>query len=145
MPWAPCRAHRTAAMTITGPGNETRPVDRPPGTNDTRLAKPRLGGLGLGAGAASLFRHAASLGALGKHLGDALHRAALVELLDGGNLASHAVERRFIELPFGIGLLRLRLRTVQVAHDLGDRDQITRIDLRLVFLRPTAPHGALDA
>src|SRR5215470_10036072 len=45
-------------------------------------------------------------------LGDALHRR---------DLARQTVERGFIELPLGVGLLRLRLRAIQVAHDLGDR------------------------
>ena len=44
-----------------------------------------------------------------------------------------------------IGLFRLGIRPEQVAHDLGDGDDVAGIDLGLVFLRPARPHGPLDA
>jgi len=40
---------------------------------------------------------------------------------------------------------KLRLRPVKVANDLGDRDQVARINLGLVFLGAAAPHRPLDA
>src|SRR5215471_11520963 len=69
-------------------------------------------------------------------LGDALHRR---------NLARQAIERGLVKLALGIGLLRLGVRAVEVAHHFGDRDDIAGIDLGLVFLRTARPHGALDA
>jgi hypothetical protein len=33
---------------------------------------------------------------------------------------------------------------VQVAHDLGDRQQVARVDLLFIFLRAARPHGPLD-
>ena len=85
------------------------------------------------------------LGALGEHLGDPLHGAALIELLHRRDLARHAIQRGLVELALGVGLLRLALRPVEVADHLGDCDQIARVDLGLVLLGPPAPHGALDA
>ena len=67
------------------------------------------------------------------------------ELAHRRDLARHAVQRRLVELALGIGLLRLRVGTVEVAHDLGDRDEVAGVDLRLIFLGAARPHGALDA
>src|SRR5690606_41369435 len=60
------------------------------------------------------------------------------------DLAGHAVEGRLVELALRIGLLGLVFGTIKVAHDLGNRDQIPRIDLGIIFLRAARPHGALD-
>src|SRR5262249_652283 len=68
-------------------------------------------------------------------LGDALHRRYL---------AREAIERRLVELTLRVGLLGLALRAIKVAHHLGDRDDVAGVDFRLVFLRATGPHGALD-
>src|SRR5262249_56931132 len=46
---------------------------------------------------------------LGEHVVDLGHGTCLVQLLDGGNLAGHTVERRLVELALRVGLLRLRL------------------------------------
>jgi hypothetical protein len=40
-----------------------------------------------------------------------------------GDLARHAVEGGLVELTLGVGLLRLALRAIQVAHHLGDGDR----------------------
>src|SRR5215203_1044044 len=82
---------------------------------------------------------------LGEALLDELQRLGLGYLVDRRDLAHDAVERRLVELALAVGLLGLRLGTVEVAHDLGDRDKVARIDLRLVFLGAARPHGALDA
>ena len=68
-----------------------------------------------------------------------------VMLLHRRDLARQPVERGFVKLPLGIGLLRLGVGAEQVAHHLGDGDDVAGIDLGFVFLRPARPHGALDA
>jgi Staphylococcal nuclease homologue len=93
----------------------------------------------------SQFGIAGLRGLLQQHRFDALDGGRLVGLFDGGDFARHAGECGFVKLALGIGLLRLTARAVQVAHDLGDRDQIARVDLGFVFLRAARPHGALDA
>ena len=50
-----------------------------------------------------------------------------------------AVKRGFVKLPLRIGLPRLRLRPVEVTHDLGNRDDVARIDLGFVFLGAARP------
>src|SRR5690348_7024917 len=60
-----------------------------------------LGGLG---GAATR--------ALGERRLDLLDRLGLGDALDGCDLAREPVERSFIELTLGVGLLRLRLRAI---------------------------------
>ena len=59
--------------------------------------------------------------------------------------AQHAVEGGLVELALAVGLFRLSLRPVEVAHHLGDGDQVARVDLGLVLLSAPAPHGALHA
>src|SRR5262245_58392355 len=83
-------------------------------------------------------------GSLGERGLDLLDRFGLGDALHRRDLAREAIERSLIELPLGIGLLRLRVRAEQVAHHLGDRDDVARIDLGLVLLRAARPHGALD-
>ena len=83
--------------------------------------------------------------ALGERRFDLLDRFGLGQALHGGDLARQPVEGGFVKLPLGVGLLRLRFRPIKVAHDLGDGDDVARIDLGFVFLRPARPHGALDA
>ena len=73
---------------------------------------------------------------LGEHVVDLGDGARLVHALHRRDLPGHAVESRFIELTLGVGLLRLRLGPVQVAHHLGDSHEVAGIDLGLVFLRP---------
>ena len=41
-------------------------------------------------------------------------------------------------------MLALVVGAVQVAYDFGDGDQITGVDLLLIFLRTARPHGAFD-
>ncbi len=101
--------------------------------------------LGCAGARLGLGGHLVMARGLGQHVVDLGHRACLVELLDGGDLAGHAVERGFVELALGIRLLGLRLGAVEVAHHLGDGDEIAGVDLRLVFLGAPGPHGALDA
>ena len=57
----------------------------------------------------------------------------------------HAVERRLVELALRVGLLGLALGPVEVAHHLGNRDEVAGVDLCLIFLGATAPHRPLDA
>ena len=66
-----------------------------------------------------------------------------MQLADGGDLARHAIERRLIELTLRVRLLRLGIRTIKVADHLGDRNEISGVDLGLIFLRAARPHGAL--
>src|SRR6266700_7371486 len=94
-------------------------------------------GLRLGLGAAAR--------ALGELAFDLLDRFGLGRMLYDGDFARQAIERRFIELAFAVGLLGLRFRTIEIAHHFGDRDDIARIDLGFVFLGPARPHRALDA
>src|ERR1700716_3467308 len=88
--------------------------------------------------------HAATR-ALGERRLDLLDRLGLGDALHRRDLARQPVERGFIELPLAVGLLRLGLGPVEVAHHLRDRDDIAGIDLGFVFLRPARPYGALDA
>ena len=73
--------------------------------------------------------------ALGEGGFDLLDRFGLGDALDRRDLAGEPVERRFVELPLGLGLLGLRVRAIEIAHHLGDGDDIAGIDLGLVFLR----------
>ena len=50
---------------------------------------------------------------------DLLDRFGLGNPLHGRDFARQPVERRFIELTLGIGLLRLRLRTIEIANDFA--------------------------
>src|SRR6056297_226168 len=68
----------------------------------------------------------------------------LIATGDGGNLAGKTLKRGLIKLTLGIALLALIVAAMQVAHDLGDGDQITGVDLLLVFLGAARPHRALD-
>ena len=70
-------------------------------------------------------------------------RFSLRHAVDGRDLTRHAVECCLIELALGIGLLRLVVGAEQVAHDFRDRDEIAGIDLGIIFLGATRPHGAL--
>src|ERR1700722_1044827 len=76
---------------------------------------------------------------------DLLDRLGLGQALHGGNLTRQPIEGCFVQLPLRVRLLRLRLRTIKITHDLGDLNDVARIDLLLVFLCPARPHGALDA
>src|SRR5580704_18639225 len=58
--------------------------------------------------------------ALGQRRLDLLDRLGLGDALHRRYLARQPVERRLVELAFRVGLLRLRIRPEQVAHDLGD-------------------------
>src|SRR6185312_9390347 len=92
-------------------------------------------GLGLGAAAR----------ALGELAFDFLHGFGFRHVLDDGNLARQAIERGFVKLTFAVGLLGLRFGAIEIAHDLGDRDDVARIDLGFVFLGAARPHRTLDA
>src|SRR5690606_31245033 len=87
----------------------------------------------------------AALRALGEVDLDEAHGLGFRHAVHGSDLARHAVERGFIELAFGIGLLRLVVGAVEVAHHLGDRDQVAGVDLGVILLRAARPHGALHA
>src|SRR5579864_7978376 len=83
---------------------------------------------------------AAFIAALGgsrraQHLLKPAGGGAFVDLLDGGELADEAIERRLIDLPLAVGLLGLADIAVEVAHDLGNRRRIAGVDFLLVFLR----------
>src|SRR5262249_12938319 len=91
------------------------------------------------------FGLGAAARALGKLALDFLDRFGLGRVLHHRDLARQAVERRFIKLAFAVGLLGLRFRTIEVAHDFRDRDDIAGVDLCFVFLGAARPHGALDA
>src|SRR5262249_60482708 len=81
---------------------------------------------------------------LGERRLDLLDRLGLGDALHRRDLARQTIERSFVELTLAVGLLRLRIRAVQVAHDLGDEDDVAGVDLGFVLLRPARPHGALD-
>src|SRR6201996_5986641 len=83
--------------------------------------------------------------ALGELALDFLDRFGLGRVLNHRDFAREAIERRFIELAFAVGLFGLRFRTIEIAHDFRDRDDIAGIDLCFVFLGAAGPHGALDA
>ena len=53
-----------------------------------------------------------------------------------GDFAGQTLERGFVKLPLGIALLALVIGAVQVTNHFGDRNQIARVDLLFVFLRP---------
>ena len=72
------------------------------------------------------FGQSAAFGALRQDVGDALHGTALVKLFDGGEFACHAVKRVLVELALGVRLFGLSLGAIEIAHDLGDRDQDRR-------------------
>ena len=74
-----------------------------------------------------------------------LSASVSVILFTAGDLAHDPVEGRFVELALGIGLLGLRLGAVEIAHDLGHRDEVAGIDLGLVFLGAAGPHRPLHA
>src|SRR6202012_5204652 len=74
-----------------------------------------------------------------------LDRFGLGRVLNHRDFAGETIERRFIELAFAVGLFGLRLRTIEIANDFRDRDDIAGIDLCFVFLGAAGPHGALDA
>ena len=63
---------------------------------------------------------AGSGGFLQKILGQHVLGFVMFDLLDGRHFAYHPVERRFIQLALGIGLLGLVFRAVQVTHHFGD-------------------------
>src|SRR6185437_8641548 len=75
---------------------------------------------------------------------DFLDRFGLGRVLHHRDLARETIERRFVKLAFRVGLLGLRFRTIEVAHDFRDRDDVARIDLGFVFLGAARPHSALD-
>src|SRR5262249_59970081 len=54
-----------------------------------------------------------------------------------------AVDSRLVELTLRVGLVGMAIRAIKVAEHLGDRDDVAGVAFRLVFLRATAPHGAL--
>ncbi len=126
------------------PSNPFRRLRPPRRRRRRRLSTSALVGFALGVAFSGL-----GLGATARALGelafDFLDRFGLRRVLHDSDFARQAVERRFIELAFAVGLLGLRSRTVEVADHFGDRDDVARVDLRFVFLRPARPHGALDA
>src|SRR5215469_14342510 len=92
----------------------------------------------------SAFGLDAAARALGELALDFLDRFGLGRVLHDRDLAGETIERRFIELAFGVGLLGLGFRTIKVAHDFRDCDDVARIDLCFVLLGAAGPHGALD-
>ena len=83
-------------------------------------------------------------GAAQQHFADGLLRLVLVAAADRRDFAGQTLQRGFVKLTLGIALLALVVGAVQVAHHLGDGDQIARVDLLFVFLGPARPHGLLD-
>ena len=69
---------------------------------------------------------------------DHFQRFRLGQFLHDDDFACHAIERGLVELPFGVGLLGLRIGAVKIAHHFGDRIQIAGVDLGLIFLSPGA-------
>src|SRR5438874_2312383 len=59
---------------------------------------------------------------LGQRSLDFLDRFGLGNPLHRSDLARQSVERGLIQLALGIRLFRLRLRTIEIANDLGDCD-----------------------
>src|SRR5690349_20010985 len=88
----------------------------------------------------AVFRLGVAVGVLGEEGLDLLDRHVVVDLLHRGDLARHALERLLEKLAFGIGLLGLALGAVEVAHDLGHRNEVAGIDLRFIFLGAARPH-----
>src|SRR6516165_12796687 len=76
---------------------------------------------------------------------DLLDRFGLGNALHSRDLARETIKRRFIELALRVGLLRLGVRAIEVADDLGNRDDIAGVDFGFVFLGAARPHRALDA
>src|SRR5215468_8274216 len=76
------------------------------------------------------FGLGAAARALGELALDFLDRFGLGRVLHHRDLAGEPIERRFIELAFAVGLFGLRFRTIEVAHDFRDRDDIAGVDLR---------------
>src|SRR3954468_12075705 len=85
-----------------------------------------------------------ALGVLAEELLYLLRGRLIVDLLDRGEFARHSLERLLIELALGVRLLGLTLGAVEVAHHFGDRDEITRIDFRFIFLSAPRPHRTLN-
>ena len=75
---------------------------------------------------------------------DLLERGRLVGLFHRGEFAGEARGRRLEDLPLRIGLLGLVIGAEQVAGHLGDRHEVARVDLGLIFLGAARPHGPLD-
>src|SRR5712672_2589553 len=92
--------------------------------------------VGLGAG----FGLGAAARALGELAFDFLDGFGFRRVLHDGDFTRQAIERRFVELAFAVGLLGLRFRTIEIADHFGDRDDVAGIDLGFVFLRAARPH-----
>src|SRR5262249_54567005 len=84
------------------------------------------GVLGL-VGGAGLGRLRPAARALGERGLDLLHGLGLGAALHRRDLARQTIERGLVELTLGVALLRLRIGAIEVAHDLGDRDDIARV------------------
>src|SRR5690606_8988833 len=97
----------------------------------------------------SVFAVSVGLGAAARSLGqvdlDEADSFGLGEGVHGCNFAGHAVQSGFKQLALRVGLFRLVVSAVEIADNLGDQDQIARVDLGIVFLRTARPHGALYA
>src|SRR5208283_588872 len=89
-----------------------------------RCAPPEAGGAQAGAASGRLEERAELLG-----------RGRLVGLIERGQLGRQPVHRGLVDLPLRKALVGLAGVAMQVADHLGDRDRVTRVDLRLVFLR----------
>jgi hypothetical protein len=63
-------------------------------------------------------------------------------MMSGRSGGRSAPQRRLVKLALGIALLALIVAAVQIAHHLGDRQKVARVDLLFVFLRPARPHRA---
>ena len=114
------------------------------------MSIPSFGDVNVAATDSDVFHPDAFVGATHVSPGEraalaALYAAGLVDVLDGGELAHQPVDGGLVDLPLAVGLVGLVGVAVQVADHLGDRHGIAGVDLRLVLLRPAAPHRALDA
>ncbi|EIE50861.1 putative transposase [Citreicella sp. 357] len=86
---------------------------------------------------------ALSRGAQAKHLVNLARGGHFIATADRGDFAGQAFQRGFVKLTLGIGLFALVVGAVQIAHHLGDGDQVARVDLLLVFLGAARPHRPL--
>src|SRR4029453_11142900 len=76
-------------------------------------------GFGLGLGAAAR--------ALGELAFDLLDRLGFGHVLHDRDFPRQTIERRLIELTFAVGLFGLRFGAIEIAHHLGDGDDVSRI------------------
>src|SRR5262249_34853210 len=90
------------------------------------------------------LRRLATARTLGKRGFDFLDRLRLGDALNGRNLSRQAVEGCLVALALAVRLLELRIGAEQVAHYFSNPDDISAVDLGLIFLGAARPHRPLD-